>query len=160
MAYLTSIVRWVSKVGVVISGVFLLGIMILIVSNIIYRFFGHVIPGTYELTGLFAVAAVAFALGYTALQKSHVTIRIVQSRFSPRTRVTSEIITSVISLGTWALVIWASIVTMGDRWLREMSETLEIPYLPFRFVFVLGFIFLFFVILIALFKIRSQDFRK
>jgi hypothetical protein len=46
--------------------------MLLMVSNIIYRFFGGVIPGTVELVGPLVSVTASFALSYTSIKKGHV----------------------------------------------------------------------------------------
>ena len=96
MGYLDDAIRWMGKISVVAAGIFLLGITFLIVASVIYRFFGHVIQGSYEIIYLAIVVAVAFSLGYTALHKSHVIVKIVVSRFQPRAQAFIESFVSAI----------------------------------------------------------------
>ena len=132
--------RRLSSDGVAIGAAFLTGMMVLIVANIIYRLFGHVIPGSYEISTLMIVVAVAFALGYAAVHKSHIVVKIVVTRFSERRQAILTVLMSLISLATWAIIAWASYNVLSQRWLTEMTDLLDIPYLPFRMIFVLGLV--------------------
>lgn len=143
-----------------LGAAFLTGMMVLIVANVIYRLSGHVIAGSYELSELMIVVAVAFALGYAALKKSHVVVKIVVSRFPQRWQSILEAFMSLISLATWAAIAWAGFLILSNRWLTEETDLLDVPYLPFRFVFVFGLGLLCLVYLIDLFRALSQAVRK
>jgi TRAP-type C4-dicarboxylate transport system permease small subunit len=144
-----------------VGSVFLIGIALLVVANIVYRFFGGVIAGTYELVALMIVVTVAFALGYAALKQGHIVVRIVLSRFSPRIQAILTVFTSVIGLGFWALIAWKSAEIMSERALAgEYTEMLGVPYLPFRCAWLFGLLFFCLVLLIDLFKALSQAVRK
>jgi TRAP-type C4-dicarboxylate transport system permease small subunit len=123
---------------VAIGAAFLTGMMVLIVANIIYRLFGHVIPGSYEISTLMIVVAVAFALGYAAVHNSHIVVKIVVTRLPQRWQSILGVLMSLISLATWAVIAFASYNVLSQRWLTEMTDLLDIPYLPFRMIFVLG----------------------
>ena len=143
-----------------LGAVFLTGMMVLIVANVIYRLSGHVIAGSYELSELMIVVTAAFALGYAALKKSHVVVKILVSRFSPRAQAILEALMSLISLGTWAVIAWAGVLILSEKWLKEETELLSVPFLPFRFVFLFGLSLLCLVYLIDLFKALRQAVKK
>jgi TRAP-type C4-dicarboxylate transport system permease small subunit len=148
MEYFANIVRRITGIGVALGAAFLVGMMVLIVANIIYRLTGHVITGSYELSELLIVVTVAFALGYAALQKSHVVVKILVSRFPQRWQAILEALISFLSMGTWAVIAWASSLIFIERWLTEESEMLLIPFLPFRMVLLFGLILIALVYLI------------
>ena len=151
MEYFAYIVRRITGIGVALGAAFLVGMMVLIVANIIYRLTGHVITGSYELSELLIVVTVAFALGYAAVQKSHVVVKILVSRFPQRWQAILEAFTSFLSMGTWAVIAWASSLIFLDRWLTEESEMLLVPFLPFRLVLLFGLILISLVYLIYMF---------
>lgn len=133
-----SVIRRMTGWGMAVGAAFLTGMMILIVANVIYRLFGHVIPGSYEISTLMIVVTVAFALAYAAVQKTHVFVRILVLRFSDRRQAILTIFTSLISLSTWAFIAWASWIALSNKWLGELTDLLDVPYLPFRIIFVAG----------------------
>jgi TRAP-type C4-dicarboxylate transport system permease small subunit len=138
----------------------LVGMMVLITASVIYRRAGHVIPGTYELSELMIVVTTAFALGYAALSKRHIVIKVVVERFPQRAQAILEAIMSFISLATWATVAWTGALILFKRWLNEASETLAVPYLPFRLIFLVGLVLLCSVYLIDLISALKQAVKK
>ena len=152
--------RRLSTDSVAIGAAFLVGMMVLVVANIIYRLFGHVIPGSFELSELMIVVAVASALGYAAVHKSHIVVKIVVSRFSQRWQAIIEVLMSLISLATWAVIAWASFNVLSQRWLTEVTDLLDIPYLPFRIIFVVGLVLLCLVYVTDLFRALSQAVKR
>lgn len=132
------IVQRVTGGGAVAAGVFLLGAMLLVVTSVTARFFNIAITGSIELMQLMIAVTIAFALVYTALRKGHVVVKIIVSRFSVRTGAIVGIAVSFLSLAIWGLMSGATAQLVYEMGLRELSETLEIPYLPFRVVFILG----------------------
>lgn len=133
-----SIVQRVTRVGTVAAGVFLLGAMLLVVASVTSRFFKIAITGSHELMELMIAVVIAFALVYTALRKGHVVVKIIVSRFPTRLGAIVGIAVSFLSLAIWGLMSFAATQLVYEKGLREVSETLEVPYLPFRIVFILG----------------------
>ena len=156
MGVFSGIVRRIVDVGTSIGSGFLVGIMVLIVAGIIVRLCGRVIAGSYELVELLVILPVAFTLAYTALRQGHVAASSLVSRFPPRLQAIVASITWLLSLCTSGLIVWANTDIMLEMWLREQSELLRVPYLPFRFVWVFGLLLLCLVFLIDLFKALKQ----
>jgi len=126
----------ITKGGLVLGGVFLIAGMLLLMSNIFGRFLHVVIPGSYELFELIMAIPVAFALVYAALQKAHVVVHLIVSRFPPRLGAATEIMTSLLSFAIWALIAWGGAHLAYENGLKEMTDILEIPVLPFRIVWL------------------------
>lgn len=160
MKYFANFVGRISGLGMAVGAVSLVGIMLLVVANIITRLCGSAIMGTFELINFMIVVTVAFALGYTALKKGHIVVEIVTSRFSPRVQAILEILTSIIGLGFWAVIAWATVMLMVESGFEEQTELLELSYLPFRSIFVLGLMLFFSVLLVNLYKALRQAVRK
>jgi len=143
-----------------LGAVALVAMMVLIVTSVIFRRAGQVVPGTYELSELLIVVTVAFALGYAALEKSHIVVKIVVARFPQRAQAILEAVMSFISLVTWAALAWAGFIILSKRWLGEESEMLSVPFLPFRLIFLFGLILFCSVYLINLIRALRQAVRK
>jgi TRAP-type C4-dicarboxylate transport system permease small subunit len=124
----------ITKVGIFVSGIFLLAGMLLLISNIFGRFVHFIIPGSYEMFELIMAIPVAFAVVYTALQSGHVIVNLIVSRFPPKLGAAAEILAYVVSFAIWALMAYAGAQLAFENGLNEISETLGIPYLPFRLV--------------------------
>ena len=160
MQHLANLVRRMGGWGMAVGAVALVAMMVLIVASVILRRAGQVVPGTYELSELLIVVAVAFALGYAALEKSHIVVKIVVARFPQRAQAILAAVMSFIALATWAAVAWTGFIIVSKRWLGEESEMLSVPFLPFRLIFLFGLILLCSVYLIEIIKALRQAVRK
>jgi len=143
-----------------LGAAFLAGMMVLITASVISRRAGNVIQGTYELSELMIVVTAAFALGYAALNKTHIVIKVVVERFPQRAQAILGAVMSFISLATWAMVAWTGVLILSKRWLNEESEYLSVPYLPFRLIFLLGVVLVCSIYLIDLIRALRQAVRK
>lgn len=148
MEIFAAIVRKVGPRAMVISGISLLGMMLLIVTNVILRPFGAVFAGTYELIEAIIILVVAGAMGYTELEKSHVTVQIFVSRLPKRLQGLFEAFVYILAIGLWIIIVWSSISIMNYRWLNEDTEILSVPILPFRFIWIFGLVFLCLVLIL------------
>ncbi|MBN1848083.1 MAG: TRAP transporter small permease [Deltaproteobacteria bacterium] len=131
-AWLERITKW----GVLGGGVFLLGAMMLLISNIVGRLVNFVIPGSYEIFELIMVVPVSFALVHAALKKYHVVVELIIKRFPPRLGAVAEMFASLLMIVTWGWMAYAGTSYAIENGFQELSETLEIPYLPFRMLFL------------------------
>jgi TRAP-type C4-dicarboxylate transport system permease small subunit len=132
MNIFSSLLARITKVGAVLGGIFLVGGMLLLVSNILGRFVHFVVPGSYEIFELIMAIPVSFALVYAALHKSHVIVHLITSRFPLKLATFAEILACLVSACIWGLIAYAGAQIAFEHGLTEVSETLDIPYLPFR----------------------------
>jgi TRAP-type C4-dicarboxylate transport system permease small subunit len=142
MRHLDSLMNKSGRGIMILSAIFLLSTMVLTVGNVLARIFGSVIAGTYELTEVLIVVVAGTALGYAALQKSHVVVDVITARLKKRVRVIINICTSTLGLVVWGLVTWQSINLLFIRWSDEDTELLHVPYYPFRILWIIGLVFL------------------
>jgi TRAP-type C4-dicarboxylate transport system permease small subunit len=127
----------ITKVGLFLGGVFLILGMLTLMSNIFGRFAHFVIPGSYEMFELIMVIPVGFALVYAALQKTHVAVHLIVSRFPPKLGALTEILAALLSFAVWALIAWGGARMAWESGLKETTDTLGFPYLPFRIVWLI-----------------------
>ena len=161
MSFIKRSVDRIVRTGAMIGGVFLIGIMLLTVANVVFRIFGSTIALTYEASILAIVVPVAFAFAYTALEQSHISIALLLSRLSPRIQRIVEIFTSVIGLCCIALLVWANIGILRIRsYGSEETLMYHFSYFPFRCIFLLGLILFGFVLMIDIARILSKAFKK
>lgn len=142
MKAFADLVHRLSKGGVFVGGVFLIFAMLLLMTNIFGRFTHTVIPGSYEMFELVMAIPVTFALVHAALQKAHVVVLLIVSRFPPRLGAAAEILVSFLSLAIWVLIAWGGSHLAYENGLIEKTDVLGIPYLPVRIVWLFG-LFLF-----------------
>lgn len=156
MNVLANALARITKGGTLIGGLFLIAGMLLLVGNIIGRLAHFVIPGSYEVFELIMAVPVAFGLVYAALTKGHVVVHLIVSRLPERIAAASEVFASLLSFAAWALIAYAGAQLAIESGLEEISETLGIPYLPFRVVWVFCLLLFCLTYLVDL----SQAFRR
>jgi TRAP-type C4-dicarboxylate transport system permease small subunit len=138
METLSEWVHRITRVGVFIGGFFLIVAMLLLMGNIFGRFVHFVIPGSYEMFELFMVVPVGFGLAYAGLHQGHVVVNLIVSRFPPRLRAAAEVLAALLSLVIWGLITWGGMRLAFENGLREISDVLGMPYLPFRIVWMIA----------------------
>jgi len=114
--------------------------MLISVTNIILRIASRPFGGTTEMVGWLAALTAALALGYTQMNRGHVAIDLLVSRFSRRARAVLDSITSFISIALVVLATRQLTVHAGNLWQRgSVSETMHLAYFPFTYVVAFGF---------------------
>lgn len=114
--------------------------MLLSVINMFSRAASRPIGGAAEMVGWLAALTAALALGYTQMERGHVAIDLLVSRFSRRTRATVDGFASFISMFLSILAGWQLTVHAGRLWQRgSLSETMHIAYFPFTYAVAFGF---------------------
>lgn len=120
--------RWICWV----SALALMAMMLLTTLDVILRYFGYPIKGVYEVvTFLFAVI-VAFPIAFTQIQRGHIAIEFLVSRFSERVRTVFESIAHLFSLSVFCLLTW-QVALLGTKFWKigQVSTTLKFSYFPF-----------------------------
>jgi len=126
-----------------LAGGALVSMMLISVINIVLRIVSRPFGGTTEMVGWLAALTAAFALGYTQMNKGHVAIDLLVSRFSHRTRAVLDSMISFIILALAVLAARQLTVHAGNLWQRgSLSETMHIAYFPFTYVVAFSFLFL------------------
>jgi TRAP-type C4-dicarboxylate transport system permease small subunit len=124
-----------------LAGVCLLGMVALACSNMVLRFFGQPVKGTFELMGFLGAMTAGLALAGTQAGKGHIVITIFQDRFPGRLRKILDMTTSFVCLVFFGMVAWQTWnLAMSIREFEEVSETLHIIYYPFILLVCLGLV--------------------
>lgn len=160
MDYFTRFVYRTSKVTTHIGGGILLGLMVLIVANVVYRRFGGVIAGTYELVELLIIPVIGFSFAYAAIEKAHVVVRILVSRLSKRMQVIAESFAVLLGIGVWGVIAWGTASFFSRGSLLDRTEVLGIPRQPFRFVWVFSLVLFALILVIDFYRTLSQARKK
>lgn len=135
------VVGGVSKTMLVLSIVMLAVITVLLVTNVVLRFWDGNLRGIVELISYGLMACIMLALPYTHRSGSHIRITMIVERFGARTQrwiyIAAQLITAVVTLAI-ALMYLMNTLT-GERHLA--AGLLPIPELPFRIAIIAGFAF-------------------
>ena len=145
-----------------LAGASMLAMMLLVCANVIIRFFGKPIEGTYELVQIFLLILVSFSLADGQFSESHTAVDLLTRRLSDWAQGILGIITNLVSMGLFGLLAWRCILLASKfQRIQELSMTLRIPLFPFLYVVAFNCI----VACLVLFTIQlpkefSKGFRK
>jgi TRAP-type C4-dicarboxylate transport system permease small subunit len=136
------ILHRINSAGVIIGCIIMAAILVVVVANVITRAFGLVVPGVYSIVTLFSVFMVCPAIFYTQLDKKHILIDFLSSRFSKKVQKFLDYFSDVAIIITLAITLWAAIPYAWTMWFRpELQDPLYIPVAPFRFFWALTVLF-------------------
>ncbi len=154
MAFLDSVVRWVSKLCDRIAQAGLFAMLLLTTSNILLRkVVGKPIYGAYDYVCFLSTIVVAFAIANCAVQKGHTQVELLVARFPRRAQGIVDSITGILSLSIFSLITWQSIVLAGDmRRAGELSMTSLEPFYPYIYAIAFGCALVCLVILVDIMK--------
>jgi TRAP-type C4-dicarboxylate transport system permease small subunit len=116
----------------IVAGITLIGVMLLIGSDIVGRIFGHPVPGTYEIVSLSGGLILGLALPATSRAKGHVSTDLLLEKLSGKPKVFLAVITRLIGIVIFLLAGYGMIL-MGVR-LKNSGEVTAVLALPFYYV--------------------------
>jgi len=145
-----------------ISCALMVVMLLLIVVDVLLRYlFTRPIAGSVELVELMLVVIVFLGIAFTGVQKGHVALDLVVKRLSERPRAFVFGITSALSLVTFSLIVWQSIVQSG--WVQGkdiITRVWKIPVFPIYYVIAFGSLLLCIAILLEFSKYPSNGTRN
>lgn len=140
MKNLSEKVKEVSNLLDKLAGMCIFAVMLLVVSNIIFRVvFSKPILGTYELVGFLTALGIALALAYCAFQDGHIAVSFIMEHFPKKMQAVINVLTNTTALLFWSLTVWYTGKFAHTTMMNGMvSPTAEIPIYPFIYLVALG----------------------
>lgn len=126
--------RWLGYIAAVILGI----MMMLTVVDVFFRYILNApLTGAIEISELLMVVLVFPALGWIAIERSHIRVDLLVSTWPPRVQLIVEIIILLMTLGTFVIITWQSM--LESRQVDMTTSLLSIPEAPFHWVMTGGF---------------------
>jgi TRAP-type C4-dicarboxylate transport system permease small subunit len=126
--------RFVSRLGKLtywIAGVILIFMMLVTVADVVLRYFGKNIPGTYELVCFAGALLVCFAIAQTSLDKGHIFVDLLLEHIGPGWNRFFLIVTKIAGSLFFLLIVWSFLLKGNElRIAKEVTSTLRIPFYP------------------------------
>jgi len=115
-----------------VMGGFLLTLMMLLtVVDVILRYIGRPLTGTFELMSFAGALVTGFALAQTSLDDAHVNVDMLLQAVSDRKRKIIIVFNRLLGIGIFVLLTWSLFVKGNDLYTTgEVSLTLQVPYYP------------------------------
>jgi TRAP-type C4-dicarboxylate transport system permease small subunit len=120
-----------AKVMDIIGGVILTFMMLVTVMDVILRYFGTPITGTYELVYLGGALVIAFAMPRTSWDGANVNVDMVLIAMGRKSRKICNACTRILGIAFFALMGW-NLIRLGSTLFekQEVSLTLHVPIYP------------------------------
>lgn len=139
MSQLNKFVRALAQGMYALAGAALCAIVILTVTDVVLRLLRHPIVGAYELVGLLGALAIGLAVPQSTLERGHVLMDFLTSRFSTPLRRAVEVLTRLLGVALFfilAVNLWA----LADdlRTAGEVSPTLQLPQYPVAYALAMS----------------------
>src|SRR5512138_2267928 len=116
---------WFVEYSTYIGTFALAAVMIIIVGNVIYRIFGGIIAGTYDLVETITVLVASFALTNTEYARKHTNVDMLTTMMKRKTQIWLEQFCNVISFVYWIVICYATIrVTIDKGQAGEVTDLL------------------------------------
>ena len=132
-----SIMQVINKGMDLVAGTALVSIMLLTTADVVLRYLGHPILGSYDLVSVGAVFVIGFALPRTSWQKMHIAVDILVEKI-PRRRFILDMVTRVMALALFVLVGW-NLTVLGADFFKTGEGTLTLGIPLFPMAYALGF---------------------
>jgi TRAP-type C4-dicarboxylate transport system permease small subunit len=129
----------VSNLALFVSMALLVGAMFFTTADVTGRFFGHPIPGSYQISELILVWIVCLAWPYLTGTKGHVRVEMLVSRLPPRIQKRIGLFTHVVALCVFLLIAWQGVeMVMLSIRMNDQVSIVDIPLYPFQVIVPLG----------------------
>jgi len=134
MAGLLWFTEKLSKLMNVIAYAALTFIMLLTVADVVLRFFGYPIVGTFEIVGFGGAVAIGFGIPLTSWLRAHIYVDFVIQKFPKWGMNTMNILTRVIGIALFILIGYNLFIYATDLYKSgEVSLTRQIPFYPIAY---------------------------
>lgn len=157
MTYLSKVAYAVSKGICWVSALGLAAMMLLTCGDVIFRYFGYPIKGTYDIVGICGAFVIALSIAYTQMLRGHVGIDFIVMTLSSSVRKTIDTTNYLLNIFIYGLLAWQFGVYGKKLWsVGRVSETIQIPLFPFPFVVGIGCALMCLILLIELLNLISN----
>jgi TRAP-type C4-dicarboxylate transport system permease small subunit len=131
-----NIIRAVNKGMDLVAGTALVLIMLLTTCDVVLRYLGHPILGSYDLVSFGAAFVIGFALPRTSWERMHITVDILVEKI-PQHRFIVDIVTRAMALALFVLIGW-NLILLGTGFFETGEETLTLGIPLFPIAYALG----------------------
>jgi TRAP-type C4-dicarboxylate transport system permease small subunit len=140
-----------------VAGCALVGMMLLTSADVVGRYVGYPIRGTFDIVGLLGTVVAALPLAYTQILKRHVATEFMAIFGSKSAQVIANILVCLLSMGAYVVISWRCFVLGTKYWaVGRVSDTIEIPIYPFTYVLAFGCILISLVLLADLYSVFAE----
>lgn len=115
----------------IVAGSALAFVILITVADVVGRFFGRPIPGTFELVCLAGGILICFSIPLTSWARSQIQVEFLVMKLPPLTRKILTVVTKCLGIVLFLLIAWHVILLGNDlKESGEVSIVLRMPFYP------------------------------
>ena len=154
MEGLERFVYWVTHRLSMVAQTALFLIMLIILANIVMRYFWAPIKGTYEMVEVLGALFLSLGAAYCAVTRSNIAVEFAVEMLSPKKQTLVDIGTNLISFLFIAFISWGVLEYAGTVYQRgRETAALGLPLFPVYYLVSLGMFLLALVVLTELIRL-------
>jgi TRAP-type C4-dicarboxylate transport system permease small subunit len=158
VAYVVRIVHSFSRLILWVAVCALLLMMLLTCADVVGRYLGYPVKGTFDIVGLLGAFVAALPLAYTQMLKRHVAMEFMQTHGSRLVQAIASTIVCLLGIGVYTMIAWRCYVLGTKFWtVGRVSDTIEIAMYPFVYVVAFGCAVNCLVLLIDLYSVFTEQ---
>lgn len=132
-------IEWFSRSASAVSSVIIVVMMLITVTDVIFRKFGSGIDGAVELNGLLLVVITFFALANCWNKEGHIQVDLLFQRAAPRWRSLSKAFSSLVGFCLFGGILYGGVKFSYMAYKKaEVSAIILVPLFPVKLVMALG----------------------
>jgi TRAP-type C4-dicarboxylate transport system permease small subunit len=113
--------------------------MLLTSSDVVLRYIGYPIRGTFDIVGLLGTIVIALPIAHTQVLRRHIAMEFMESVGPKLMQIITKSIICWLGIIIYALIAWqCSLLGAKLRVIHQVSDTIEIPLYPFPYVIAFG----------------------
>ncbi|MBA4416691.1 MAG: TRAP transporter small permease [Syntrophus sp. (in: bacteria)] len=156
MVVLFRVVERLSKWMQDISAVALTLIMLLTGADVVLRFFGRPIIGTFEIVGLGGAIIIGFAIPFTSWNRNHIFVDFLYQKCPKGFQNALNTFTRLLGIALFLLLGWNLILMAAELYRSgEVSLTRQLPFYPIAYGLAASCLLQIFVLICDIFKIAG-----
>jgi TRAP-type C4-dicarboxylate transport system permease small subunit len=134
MKWFLNMTSVLSRYSDVIAGAALMFIMLLTSFDVILRYLGKPILGSYDMVSLGGAIIIGFAVPKSSLDKTHVSVDVLVEKIPQPRRDIVNLSTRIIAISFFTVLTW-NLTKLGISYFRtgESTMTLALPLYPIAF---------------------------
>lgn len=140
MHQLSRLIEKLAWLTVLIGGIGLMLSMGLGVADVVGTYFGHPVPGAYELTESTMVLVVFGGLTYAQIKRKHIRVELLYLHTGPRGQSIMDVLADIAAIVYFGLMAWQgwNEATYSLQIQEATSGLVRLPLYPARFLLVFG----------------------
>ncbi len=131
---------WLLRIPAVVSGLFLVAVMLLTTTDVALRYFLNApLFGTVEITELMLIGLIMLAMPYCAVTNGHIRVDVLDRLLGRFGRLFADVLSGLLSLTVLGLLVWRTVEkAIESDVFSDATNLLRLPIWPLYGLIAIG----------------------